>query len=99
MATPQSDLFQIDHPVERRKLSDETVALIRRKLHDALDHVRSAVTIEPGGQLEWVHLENYVRGNLAVLDRDEANDLWRDFDRHMDRLCASFNAGKDIDLD
>jgi hypothetical protein len=94
----QPDLFGPAAP-EANSPSEEVVAIVRARLHAALALVRSAEAMPWSDTLAIVREDNAFRHGKDLLPAAEGAALWAEFDRHMDRLYAIMNEGKEFEPD
>lgn len=92
MSASQSDLFGSDSNGSGQP-SDEIVSLVRAQLRATLSLVKSAKVMPWDDQLEAIHADNAFRYGKEALPAQEAEQLWAEFDREMNRLYATMNGG------
>jgi hypothetical protein len=96
MSTIQPDLFGAPSP-EREQPSEEILAIVRRRLHAALDLVRGAGTMPWTDMLDIICEDNAFRFGKDLLPPAEGAALRAAFDVEMDRLYAIANEAKERD--
>ena len=97
MLALQADLFGTPSHVAERP-DDETVAIVRARLHATLALVKSATVMPWPDMLAIIREDNAFRFAKDVLPPAEGAALWAEFDVEMDRLYAIMNEGKEPDL-
>lgn len=96
MAKLQADLFETEAEAAPGP-SQEIVAIVRARLHAALDLVKGAQQMPWPDMLSIIREDNAFRFGKDVLPAAEGAELWAAFDAEMYRLYAIMNEGKELD--
>jgi hypothetical protein len=96
MLASQVDLFG-PLPCAGEAPREEIIRMVRARLRETLDLVRSADSMPWADHLEIIRADNDFRYAKEALPAEEAAELWAAFSREMDRLYAIMNEGKEPD--
>lgn len=94
MSNAQGDLFGSPSPA-RPAVDPGTVAAIRKRMLGTLDMMKAAQAMPWKDRIGAILAENEFKASKRFLPPEEAEALWVEFDREMDRLYDLAHAAEE----